>query len=203
MDVVQPRSREETREISKKNYDAFLASIPAQIIRREEKLVSDLRLMNAKPLVKLARIRDLVETLYAYADGHVACKAGCSYCCHLKIEISRLEAEYIGDKTGVMPVVLGEVTQRDPYAFSELTPCSFLKHGVCSIYEFRPLICRLHVNMDVDDALCRFENWNTPDGAVPKPTFHSILSAYVELNQKAGCAVADIRDYFPVVPDPD
>lgn len=200
-DAVQPRTREETQEIAKKNYEAFLAAIPAEIFRREEKLPGDLRLMNAKPMVKLARIRKSVETLFAYADGHVVCKAGCAYCCHLKIEVSRLEAEYIGEKTGVVPAVLGEVVPRDPHAFSEQTPCPFLKKGVCSIYEYRPLICRIHVNMDVDDYWCRFENWNNPGGAVPKPTFNSILNAFIELNQKSGSAVADIRDYFPVVPD--
>lgn len=203
MDVVQPRSREETKEIAKKNYEAFLAAIPAETIRRENNLVGDLRLLNAKPIVKLARIRNLVESLFVYADGHVACKEGCSYCCHLKIDISRLEAEFIGEKTGVMPVVLKDVAPRDPYAFSEQTPCPFLKKGACSIYEYRPLICRVHVNMDVDNVLCRFENWHNPDGAVPKPTFHSILNAYAELNQKAASAVADIRDYFPLVPDSD
>lgn len=200
-DAVQSRTPEETQEIAKKNYAAFLAAIPAEVHRREEKLVGELRLMNAKPLVKLARIRKSVETLFSYADGHVACKMGCAYCCHQAIDISRLEAEYIGEKSGVIPARLGEVVPRDPRTFSEQTPCPFLKKNVCSIYEYRPLICRIHVSLDVDDYWCRFENWHKPGGAVPKPTFHSIFNAYSELNQKTGSVVADIRDYFPVVPD--
>jgi len=200
-DAMQPRTRKDTQETAKKNYEAFLAAIPVEVHRREEKLVGILRSMNAKPMVKLAQIRKLVETLFAYADGHVVCKAGCAYCCHLKIEVSRLEAEYIGEKTGVIPARLVEVVRRDPHAFSEQTPCPFLKKGMCSIYEYRPLICRMHVSMDVDDYWCRFENWKNPGGAVPKPKFHSILNAYIELNEKSGSVLADIRDYFPVVPD--
>lgn len=200
-DAVQSRTPEETQETAKKNYAAFLAAIPAEVHRREERLASDLRLMNAKPMVKLARIRKSVETLFAYADGHVACKMGCAYCCYQAIDISRLEAEFIAEKTGVIPAKLGEVVPRDPLSFSEQTPCPFLKKGVCSIYEFRPLICRIHVSLDVDDYWCRFENWHKPGGAVPKPTFQSIFNAYAELNQKSGSLVADIRDYFPVLPD--
>lgn len=200
-DSVQPRTPEETQDNAKQNYAALLAAIPVEIHRREEKLVGELRLMNAKPMVKLARIRKSVETLFAYAEGRVACKVGCAYCCHQAVDISRLEAEYIGEKTGVNPAKLGVVVPRDPLTFSELTPCTFLKKGVCSIYEYRPLICRIHVSLDVDDYWCRFENWHKAGGGVPKPTFHSIFNAYAELNQKSGSVVADIRDYFPVVPD--
>lgn len=197
----QPRTPEETQETAKKNYEAFLAAIPAEVHRREEKLPGDLRLMNAKPMVKLARIRKSVETLFAYADGYVACRKGCAYCCHQAIDISRLEAEYIQEKTGIRHAQVSIPQQRDPLGFAEKTPCPFLKQGVCSIYEYRPLICRIAVNLDSDPYWCEFENWHKLGGSVPKPTFHSIYNAYTELNEKAGSLMADIRDYFPAVPD--
>ena len=200
-EIAQSRTPEETQEIAKNNYEAFLAAIPVEVHRREEKLASELRLMNAKPIVKLARIRKSVETLFAYTEGYVACKMGCAYCCHQAVDISRLEAEFIQDKTGIMYAQVSNPPLRDPLTFSEKTPCPFLKQGVCSIYEYRPLICRLAVNLDRDPYWCKFENWHNPGGAVPKPTFHSIYDAYSELNVKAGSVMADIRDFFPVVPD--
>jgi predicted TPR repeat methyltransferase/Fe-S-cluster containining protein len=200
-DAAELRTPEATQVIAKKNYEAFLASIPADVHRREERLPADLRLMNAKPMVKLARIRKSVETLFTYADGHVACRKGCAYCCHQAIDISRLEAEYIQEKTGIRHAQLSKLSQRDPLSFSEKTPCSFLKQGVCSIYEYRPLICRIAVNLDSDPYWCEFENWHKPGGAVPKPTFRSIYNAFTELNETAGSIMADIRDFFPVVPD--
>lgn len=198
---VEPRTPEATQATAKKNYAAFLAAIPAEVHRREEKLPADLRLMNAKPMVKLARIRKSVETLFGYADGHIACRKGCAYCCHQAIDISRLEAEYIQEKTGIQYAPVFTSTQRDPLGFSEKTPCPFLKQGVCSIYEYRPLICRIAVNLDSDPYWCEFENWHKPGGVVPKPTFRSIYIAYTELNAKADSIMADIRDYFSIVPD--
>lgn len=200
-DAAQSRTPEETQETAQKNYEAFLAAIPVEIHRREEMLASDLRLMNAKPLVKLARIRKSVETLFAYASEHVACKMGCAYCCHQAIDISRLEAEFIQGKTGIKHVHISNPPLRDPLDFSEKTPCPFLKQGACSIYEYRPVICRIAVNLDRDSYWCKFENWHKPGGAVPKPTFHSVYSAYTELHDKASSIMADIRDFFPAVPD--
>lgn len=200
-EVAKQRTPAETQQVAKKNYEAFLASIPSEIHRREERLPTDLKLMNAKPLVKLARIRKSVETLFAYADGHIACRKGCAYCCHQAIDISRIEAEYIGEKTGIVPVNVGKVVPRDPLSFSGNTPCPFLKKGACSIYEHRPLICRIHVSLDVDSYWCEFDNWHKPGGSVPKPTFHSVFKAFTELNQQSGSVVADIRDFFPLVPD--
>lgn len=197
--VGEQRTPEATQVTAKKNYEAFLATIPAEVHRREEKLPSDLRLMNAKPMVKLARIRQSVETLFTYAEGFVACRKGCAYCCHQAIDISSLEAAYIQEKTGIRHARVSTPIQRDPMGFSEKTPCPFLKQGACSIYEYRPLICRIAVNLDSDPYWCEFENWHKPGGAVPKPSFRSIYNAYTELNQKTGSLMADIRDFFPVV----
>lgn len=199
-DVPQNRTLEETQNAAKENYAAFLAHIPADIKQREAKLATALNRLNAKPLVKLARIRKSVETLFSYANEFVACKKGCSDCCHQSIEMSNLEAEYIAQKTGISPVNLTQPPRRDPLSFSGKTPCPFLKQGACSIYEFRPIICRLHVNLDVDDYWCRLENWHVPGGVVPKPTFRSISDAFIELNEKTHGVIADIRDFFPHVP---
>ncbi|TCV83399.1 tetratricopeptide repeat protein [Sulfurirhabdus autotrophica] len=199
-DVVS-RTPEATQVTAKRNYESFLAAIPLEVHRREEKLPAELKKMNAKPMVKLATIRKSVETLFSYAESYVACRKGCAFCCHQAVDISRLEAEYIQEKTGVKYTQVTKPSRRDPLGFSEKTPCPFLKHGSCSIYEHRPLICRIAVNLDSDPYWCEFENWHKPGGAVPKPSFRSIHTAYTDLNEKVGSIKADIRDFFPIVPD--
>lgn len=200
-DELQERTPEAAQEIAKRNYAAFLARIPAEIQQHEARLVLELGRLNAKPLVKLARIRQSAETLFLYSNEFVACKKGCAFCCHQSIQLSSMEAGYIASNTGIQPVALSAPIYRDPLGFSEKTPCPFLKQGACSIYEFRPLICRIHVSLDVDDYWCRFENWHRPGAVVPKPTFRSIADAFNQLNEKSKCVVADIRDFFPVVHD--
>lgn len=200
-DAIQERTPEAAQEVAKKNYAAFLARIPAKIQQREAGLALEVNRLNAKPLVKLARIRQSAETLFSYANEFVACKKGCNFCCHQSIQISSLEASYIASNTGVRPVALTAPIYRDPLGFSGKTPCPFLKQGECSIYEFRPLICRIHVSLDVDEYWCRFENWHQPGAGVPKPTFRSIADAFSQLNEKSKSVVADIRDFFPIVHD--
>lgn len=199
-DALKIRTPEETHEIAKQNYASFLAHIPAEVKQSEGKLTTYLSQLNAKPLVKLARIRKSVDTLFAYSNEFVACRKGCAHCCYQSIEISRLEAEYIEKQTGISPADLTNPPRRDPLSFSEKTPCPFLKQGTCSIYEFRPIICRIHVSLDLDDYWCRFENWHKPGAVVPKPSFRSIADAFNVLNEKTHSPVADIRDFFPNVP---
>jgi len=199
--MTQSRTPEETRENAQRNYDALMAKIPVEVHRREERLVAELRALNAKPVAKLVRIYKSAETLFSYASDHVACRKGCAYCCHLAIQISQIEADNIGAKTGIVPIKLQRSINRDPYSFSEKTPCPFLKENQCSIYEHRPLICRVHVNLDIDAYWCEYDNWRKPGASVPEPTFHSLTNAYGELNEKAHAVMADIRDFFPTVPD--
>jgi hypothetical protein len=197
--MTKSRTPAETQENAKRNFDALMEKIPADVHRREERLVADLRALNARPIAKLVRIYKSAGTLFSYAGEFVACRKGCAYCCHLAIQVSQVEADNIGEKTGIIPVKLKNSVSRDPYGFSEKTPCPFLKEGQCSIYEHRPLICRAHVNLDIDAYWCEYENWSKHGSSVPEPTFHSLTNAYSELNAKAHAVVADIRDFFPKI----
>jgi len=51
--MTQSRTPEETRENAQRNYDALMAKIPVEVHRREERLVAELRALNAKPVAKL------------------------------------------------------------------------------------------------------------------------------------------------------
>lgn len=96
-----------------------------------------------------------------------ACRKGCSHCCHISVVVSKSEASVIAKETGArLNPQAGAIVASDEDRSMEETidqfksqfhgvACPFLEGGSCSIYAHRPLACRLQVNMDDDDLLCR------------------------------------------------
>ncbi|MBL8231098.1 MAG: YkgJ family cysteine cluster protein [Bryobacterales bacterium] len=97
--------------------------------------------------------------------SRIQCRAGCSDCCHQLFQITEVEAAWISHGVAMLPdsrreelrtraaVYLEErrklVTAKgEPEAWGSLPPvgtrlaCPALENGVCTIYEYRPLICR-------------------------------------------------------------
>jgi Fe-S-cluster containining protein len=97
--------------------------------------------------------------------SRIQCRAGCSDCCHQLFQITEVEAAWISHGVKMLPEARREelkqraipylrerrklVTAKgEPEAWGSLPPpgtrlaCPALDQGVCSIYEFRPLICR-------------------------------------------------------------
>lgn len=92
------------------------------------------------------------------------CASGCSFCCHSRIHVTPLEAVLISDhiqdcfspderghlKTRVRANLVHtrgqSLAQR--VAIKDKTPCIFLDHHVCSIYDQRPFICRTWNSLD-------------------------------------------------------
>jgi Fe-S-cluster containining protein len=163
---------------------------------------------NAKRMFWLRREADLVSNA---AMPLSACKSGCSSCCHIGVMMLGSEARLIGQEIGRRPatpppgkyVTTSLDQDEDQFAnarealASEFTgvPCTFLDAaGKCSIYEQRPLACRLQLNMDSDDLLCRL----VPGAAVPVPYLNVSDSklAYVALQGEHN-TMADIRHFFP------
>lgn len=72
-------------------------------------------------------------------------------------------------------------------------PCPFLDNKMCSIYEDRPLACRVRLNLDKDDLLCKSQ----ASSAHPIPLADDGLirkAAMVVFGQHA--TYADIRHWF-------
>ncbi len=184
-------------ELASDNLDRFFNSVPAEIRDRVTSLPARISQMNARIPVKLQELLSTADLIFNHAGQFAACARGCGHCCHVHVPIADFEAQYIGDHIGSMPVPIQKSIHHDRHKFSGSTPCPFLRDGECSIYEFRPLTCRMHLNFDIDNYWCLHENWNKPEASIPRPTIHAIISAYYLLPGKIEPVVADIRDYFP------
>lgn len=133
----------------------------------------------------------------AIAEGYApvsACKAGCSHCCHIPVKISQAEAQALGKAIGRKPLAPAQHGPEPAYQ----EPCSFLQDGRCSIYSERPAVCRYHLNMDIDDLLCR----PVAGAAVPVPYLDSRHLAMARVATGGRTAYADIRQWFPREPAP-
>lgn len=100
-------------------------------------------------------------------EAVAACRHGCLHCCHTPVTISSIEADLIGRHAGVTlakPVQAVSLQTYDDLneataalaaisAQVEPSPCPFLSHGTCTVYDVRPMACRLLLNLD-DDSQC-------------------------------------------------
>lgn len=98
------------------------------------------------------------------SNGEVACRQGCSHCCHQTVGVTPLEAFAIvahllrtrsDEELTELSATLGERVRETrglsaAEQYSPRFPCVFLEDGACSIYEARPLVCRGMNSLDAD-----------------------------------------------------
>ena len=99
----------------------------------------------------------------AAAGEPLACKAGCTYCCHNVVmatapEIfsaaSELRARH--DQAFVAGVV-GRCDAVGATAGIRRSPCPLLHDNLCSVYSARPTVCRKHTSFSVDACIADYE----------------------------------------------
>lgn len=109
----------------------------------------------------------------------LACRAGCAYCCHTRVEVLPHEALFIARHVRAthsaaeqQPLIERLQTRAAQAAgltreehFRARLPCAFLVDSRCSIYEARPTLCRTFHSLDV--APCRSGFEHPADG--PRP----------------------------------
>jgi Fe-S-cluster containining protein len=195
--VMTEMSPEQRRILASEKLDTFFSSVPPDLRQRVTSLPKRISQMNARTSIKLQEVLRTADLIFAYAGNFAACARGCGHCCHVHVPIADFEAKYIEDHTGTTPVALGRSLRHDRMEFSGKTPCPFLTNGECSIYQSRPLTCRMHLNFDIDNFWCLHENWNKPEATIPRPDIHPLMDAYHLLCGKTPPVVADIRDFFP------
>lgn len=127
-------------------------------------------------------------------DKYIKCKKGCSFCCHINVDVTEVEAKLVWDYVQEHNIPVNEALlekQRylgnDERMLSPDSKCAFLSaEGTCNIYPVRPLECRKYFVVS-DPKLCNGKE--NPHGQVQSPAFlHSeiIASAMANTKQKHG-----------------
>jgi Fe-S-cluster containining protein len=95
--------------------------------------------------------------------AELACKAGCTYCCHNVVMATAPEvflaagelrahhdAQFIAGVAGRCDAVAATAGVRR-------NPCPLLHHNLCSVYAARPSVCRKHTSFAVDACIADYE----------------------------------------------
>jgi Fe-S-cluster containining protein len=107
---------------------------------------------------KYRRFVLLAERVSTAVTPFAACKNGCSHCCHIDVAMSEFEARQISKATGrELLVPPGDGSDDGAIEKYRGVPCPFLVGGACSIYEHRPIACRVHFNLADDESMCRLD----------------------------------------------
>ena len=150
----------------------------ASLIQKQErqlgrKLTSNRNKIYAINTIRLLheQIDALTEKIKKKPDVRFDCKAGCSYCCSLRVAATPPEVFLIARHLKQMPIeshseliarlkIRAEATQgvsTENFFF----PCTLLVAGQCTIYEVRPVMCRKYLSLDVEE--CK-----KPDACAPE-----------------------------------
>jgi len=175
--------------------DEYAASLDVSLKEREGSIPRRMRSTNASANSKLTKIYALMDELGAAAKDFVACRNGCSACCHMNVTISVIEAKQIETATGRARATLSSSRIHNLGEFSG-RPCPFLKDSSCGIYPIRPFACRKHVSFDTTSFWCQPERSHVKE--MPMIGFSGVEEAYSDVSGRNSNGIfADIRDFFP------
>jgi Fe-S-cluster containining protein len=189
-------------EVVKQKLKAVLAAHPwmalEQIMEDVARIVSE----NASVKSKRRKVIAIANRMTDALAPHVACKSGCSQCCHMNTVIYEHEAIRLAEVTGRKMVRLPfrtlDVAHAEGLKFNG-KPCPFLVDSKCSVYEDRPLQCRTHHSLRDSADLCSMD---IPEAEQTRPPMYDpdlIEVPYREMNtayrEMEPCG--NIGEFFP------
>ena len=136
----------------------------------------------------LRKLYTFMDELYGYVQNYTPCRKGCSFCCFIPISITELDVFFI-ERSLRIP------RNEKKLAILPETPCPFLVSNSCSIYMYRPFVCRKNVTFDNSPKWCHVKVG--ANAAMPTAQFNSIDWAYYHLVNASGAdKIYDIREIF-------
>ena len=93
----------------------------------------------------LSELDKKLEQYRLYHKDYIHCKCGCSSCCENgDYPISQLELEYLMQGFATLDNNLKIKIQNNFKTIVKGGVCPFLENKKCLVYEYRPIICRVH-----------------------------------------------------------
>ncbi len=130
--------------------DSFCAGTKAELSSRTPNLRAATRTAHM-------HLDEAFEKLVRESGRTIACRAGCAFCCHLKVDVQAAEAFVIADyiRAKFTPTEVDQVRSRARENWTRIQPmtvdqqessglpCPLLREGRCSVYPVRPAMCRV------------------------------------------------------------
>ncbi len=177
------------RKYAEENYARIIQRLPPKLLAKEDGLLPKFQRHKGSPLRKLGLLFDFMDVLYGAVGPFLACKRGCSYCCHYEIALTEVEIAFIEEKTGYR-----RRTTAGPVPIYGQS-CPFLKNDACSIYAARPFVCRKHVVLTRTSHWCHVDRANTEE--FPLLTFSEVNNVFGHILVESGhTEPRDIRTIF-------
>jgi Fe-S-cluster containining protein len=171
---------------SKLNRAKAIEIIPIKLKIQEEKLFDKVIKSKTNLTKKLVTLYEFMGEISGSFSHLTPCKKGCSYCCEIRVDVSKIELSLIKSKArkaynnATQDLVIGE-------------PCPFLKNNSCSIYEVRPFLCRRHQVFTPTNELCV----NNDELGQELLSFTEVERSYMHiLSESDSEKPKDIREYF-------
>ncbi len=135
--------------------NAIIETIPW--IQAIEILTHNIIHMNASPARKLIKLTKLANKLNEALRPHYTCRKGCCSCCSMNTLIYRYEAVRLAEVTNRKMIELPFRSYHKVLSAGKLVygkQCVFVVDGLCSVYEHRPMVCRLHHSFNASSKDC-------------------------------------------------
>jgi len=175
-------------KIARENFRKIASQLPRSLAIREEGIFKTLKLSVESPLGQLEQLYTLMDDLYSFFSQYTPCRKGCCYCCYIEVSVSSLEAEYIERKTGIKRVLNSGIRE------IRGTPCPFLDNGTCSIYQYRPFVCRRHNALFDNPRWCNLDLYDRYK--FTQVRFSEVEKSYQLILVTSGSSLMDIRQLF-------
>ncbi|HYC15462.1 MAG TPA: YkgJ family cysteine cluster protein [Stellaceae bacterium] len=141
-----------------------------------------------------------IDPAFASRERQVECRRGCTFCCHLNVSATPLEAARIwsamrrGTKAGLERSVFSAAAALEGLdgkaRLERRAPCPLLVDSACSLYEMRPLACRALLSVSVRDCERHFEAGGAALRAMPSLLTPRLVASGILSGEMA--ALADL-----------
>jgi Fe-S-cluster containining protein len=157
-------------------------------LRHSMRLLADRRVFSPSART-VSHVVELFERSVPTAQkALLACRAGCSFCCHQPVAVTAPEAFYLAallslspDRVAAMEDMAARTRDRVPDAPKvPWSSCPLLDgEGGCTAYRARPLACRAYVSVDVE--ACRTSHPFPGNGQVMEPRGYTSLKDHFRI----------------------